>query len=150
MGWPRRRLLLAVGAVAAVLAGGVTVAVLAGREPAAPEPAAAVVHTGAEPAEQPNVAAVTRLLTGLPAAFAAGRKDGLTAAAAAQFADVRKALPAGSTVAVHADTWRRAGTIGSVGVTVTAPRSPPQSFVVLVTQEPSGWKVSGTQAAPSG
>lgn len=138
-----------IGGVAAVVAlGGVGVA-LSLRHPAPPAaPPRAVLHTGAEPDEQPNVVAVTRLLTGLPAAFAAGRKDGLAKAAATRFADVRTALPPGSTVDVHADTWRRAGTVGTVGVTITAPRSAPQAFIVVLSQEPSGWKVVSTQAAP--
>jgi hypothetical protein len=147
MAWSRRHALIGGVAVAVVL-GGVGVAVAARHSGPPPEPARAVVHTGAEAAEQPNVAAVSRLLTGLPAAFAAGRRDGLTAAAAKRFADVRKALPPGSTVAVHPDTWRRAGTVGTVAVTITAPRSAPQAFIVVLSQEPAGWKVVSTQAAP--
>jgi hypothetical protein len=147
MAWSRRRALIG-GVAAAVVLGGVGVAVVARRSAPPPAPVRQVLHTGAEAAEQQNVAAVTRLLTGLPAAFAAGRRDGLTATAAEQFADVRKALPPGSTVRVHPDTWRRAGTVGTVAVTITAPRSAPQAFIVVLSQEPTGWKVVSTQAAP--
>ncbi len=148
MGWSRRAI---VGGAVAVVLGGVIVAVVAhnsGTDEPAP-PARAVLHTGTEASEQSNVDAVTKLLAGLPAAFAAGRKDGLAASAAGRFDDVRKALPPGSTVAVHPDTWRRAGTTGTVGVTITAPKSGPQTFIVVLTQEPSGWKVISTQAAAS-
>jgi hypothetical protein len=147
MAWSRQHALVGVAAVLVVL-GGVGVAVAARRSGPPPAPSQPVVHTGAEAAEQPNVAAVTRLLTGLPAAFAAGRKDGLTAAAATRFVDVRKALPPGSTVVVHPDTWRRAGAVGTVAVTITAPPSGPQAFVVVLAEEPAGWKVVSTQLAP--
>jgi hypothetical protein len=147
MAWSRRHVLI--GVAVAVVLGGVGVALVArGSQPSPPAQQRAVVHTGAEAAEQPNVAAVTRLLTGLPAAFAAGRKDGLSASAAKHFADVRKALPPGSTVEIHPDTWRRAETVGTVAVTITAPRSAPQAFIVVLSQEAAGWKVVSTQAAP--
>jgi hypothetical protein len=136
-------------AVALLVGGGVAVALVsrhsAPTQPA--DPVVAVVHTGADPGERANVAAVTRLLTGLPAAFAAGRTDGLTAAAATRFADVRAALPAGSRVAVHPETWRRSGQIGSIAVTVAAPHAAAQSFVVVLDLQPGGWKVASTQAA---
>jgi hypothetical protein len=147
---PRRRTLLAGAAAVAVLVGGGIAVALVSRHsaPSRPaEPVVAVVHTGADPGERPNIAAVTRLLTGLPAAFAAGRTDGLTASAVTQFGNVRAALPAGSRVAVHADTWRRSGTLGSVAVTVTAPHATAQSFVVVLARQPDGWKVASTQAA---
>lgn len=147
MAWSRRHALVGVAAVAVVL-GGVGVALSARHSSPPPAAPAPVVHTGAEAAEQPNVTAVTRLLTGLPAAFAAGRKDGLTVDAATRFADVRKALPPHSRVDVHPDTWRRAGTVGTVAVTITVPRSAPQAFVVVLSQEAGGWKVVSTQAAP--
>jgi dienelactone hydrolase len=110
MSWWRRPAVLA-GLVVAVVLGGVIVFLVA-RHSGGAQPAAArtgpVIHTGAEPAEQPNVTAVGTLLRGLPAAFAAGRRDGLTAAAAKNFANVRTALPPGATVAVHPDTSRPA------------------------------------------
>ena len=149
MSWWRRPAVLA-GLVVAVVLGGVIVFLVA-RHSGGAQPAAArtgpVIHTGAEPAEQPNVTAVGTLLRGLPAAFAAGRRDGLTAAAAKNFANVRTALPPGATVAVHPDTWRHAGTLGSIAVTITAPRTPPASYVVVLTQEPTGWKLASTQRA---
>lgn len=146
----RRTLLAGAAAVAVIVGGGVAVALVSRHSaPAAPapDPVVAVVHTAADPGERPNVAAVTRLLTGLPAAFAAGRTDGLTAAAVTQFGNVRAALPAGSRVAVHAATWRRAGTLGSIAVTVTTPHAAVQSFVVVLNRQPDGWKVASTQAA---
>jgi hypothetical protein len=148
MSWWRRPAVLA-GLVVAVILGGVVVFVVArhsGDQPAA-APNGPVVHTAAEAAERPNVTAVSTLLTGLPAAFAAGRKDGLTAAAAKQFADLRTALPAGAAVAVHPETWRRAGTLGSIAVTITAPKTPAASYVAVLTQEPTGWKLASTQRA---
>jgi hypothetical protein len=147
MAWSRQHALIGVAAVMVVL-GGVGVAVAARHSAPPSAPAQPVVHTGAEAAEQPNVTAVAQLLSGLPAAFAAGRKDGLTAGAATRFADVRKALPPGSTVDIHPDTWRRAGGVGTVAVTITAPRSAPQAFIVVLSQEPGGWKVVSTQVAP--
>ncbi|MEN3358367.1 MAG: hypothetical protein V7637_2349 [Mycobacteriales bacterium] len=146
MGWSRRAI---VGGAVAVVLGGVVVAVVAHNSgPDAPAaPARAVLHTGTDAAEQSNVDAVTKLLTGLPAAFAAGHRDGLAPSSAGKFADVRKALPPGSKVDVHPETWRRAGTTGTIGVTITVPKSPPQSFIVVLTQEASGWKVISTQAA---
>jgi ABC-type sulfate transport system permease component len=150
MSWWRRPAVLA-GLIIAVILGGVVVFVVA-RHSGADQPATAaqdgpVVHTAAEAAEGPNLSAVSALLTGLPTAFAAGRKDGLTAAAAKQFADLRTALPPGATVAVHTDTWRRAGTLGSIAVTITAPKTPAASYVAVLTQEPTGWKLASTQRA---
>jgi hypothetical protein len=148
MSWWRRPAVLA-GLAVAVVIGGVIVFVVArhsGADPA-PPPTGPVVHTAAEAAEQPNVTAVSTLLTGLPAAFAAGRRDGLTAAAAKNFANVRTALPPGAAVSVHPETWRHAGTLGSIAVTITAPKTPPAAYVVVLTQEPSGWKLASTQRA---
>ena len=146
MGWSRRAI---VGGAVAVVLGGVVVAVVAHNSgsPAPAPPVRPVLHVGTEATEQSNVDAVTKLLTGLPAAFAAGRKDGLAASSANKFDNVRNALPPGSKVDVHPETWRRAGTTGTVGVTITAPKSAPQSFIVVLTQEASGWKVISTQAA---
>jgi hypothetical protein len=147
MSWWRRPAVLA-GLVIAVILGGVIVFVVArhsGDQPPAGQ--APVIHTGAEPAEQPDVTAVTTLLQGLPAAFAAGRRDGLTAAAAKNFANVRTALPPGARVAVHPETWRHAGTLGTIAVTITAPKTPPAAYVVVLTREATGWKLASTQRA---
>jgi hypothetical protein len=150
MSWWRRPAVLA-GLVVAVILGGVIVFVVARHSRGGDQPTAQqtgpVIHTGAEPAERPNVTAVSTLLTGLPAAFAAGRRDGLTAAAAKNFANVRTALPPGATVAVHPETWRHAGALGSIAVTITAPKTAPASYVVVLTQEPTGWKLASTQRA---
>jgi hypothetical protein len=137
---------IAIGAIAVVL-GGVVVALVAHHSSPPKPPARAVLQTGEQRAEQANIEAVTKLLTGLPAAFAAGRKDVLAKSATGSYGDVRKALPPGATVRVHPETWRRAGTTGTMGVTITAPKAGPQNFIVVLTQEPSGWKVISTQAA---
>jgi hypothetical protein len=102
------------------------------------------VHTGDEPGEAANVAAVTRLLTGLPEAFAAGRRDGLTSAAASRTTDLGKALPAGTALSVDARSWRRTGAVGSIKVRVTTPGAAAQFLRVVVLLDNGDWRVSQT------
>jgi hypothetical protein len=140
---PAPRVLLGVGAATflAVAAGAIVVTSGQGHEPHA----ASVIHAVGDAAEQQNVAAVSRLLTGLPAALAAGRTDALTPTAAARFRDVQAALPAGSAVSARPETWRHTGQVGSLEVTVHRPTvTQPASFVVVLMLEPDGWKVAAT------
>jgi hypothetical protein len=146
MGPSARRVLVSVGVAAAVVAGVAVVTLRAGHahKPAAPS----AVHPAIGTADRSNVLAVTKVLTGLPAAFAAGRTDVLTPTAAVRFRDVRAALPADSTVTVLPQTWRRTGRIGSLEVTVRRrPGQATTTFMVVLVHEPNGWKVSSTYPA---
>jgi hypothetical protein len=114
------------------------------RSAAGPTQNAYGVHTGDEPGEATNVAAVTRLLTGLPEAFAAGRRDGLTSAAATRMTDLGKALPPGTSLSVDARSWRRTGAVASIKVRVTTPGAAAQQLLVVVILDNGDWRVSQT------
>ena len=101
-----------------------------------------VVRKGCEPSEKTNVTQVTKLLEELPAELHAGRTDSLTVEA--RQLDFKKALPAGSTVLVYPDTWRRTGAVGSMTVKIKQFGLLPKSkkFTVVVFNEGGIWKVS--------
>jgi len=148
MGQSARRVLLSV-VVAAALAVGVAAVTLRAGHAHKPE-AQSVGPAASGTAERTNILAVTKVLTGLPTAFAAGRIDALTPTAAERFRNVRAALPAGSTVTVASQTWRRTGQIGSLEVTVHRPRAQaPATFLVVLVHEPGGWKVASTYPVSS-
>lgn len=115
-----------------------------GRPESASTPRTVVVRTTADPAEADSVAAVTRLVAGLPAQFAAGDPSGLSEGARERFTDLRAALPADTALAVDASSWRRTGAVASVTVTATRPAQPPVQFSLIVIWEAGSWKVSTT------
>jgi len=150
-----RLLLLAVALVAlGVTAVVVVVLARADRGAVAAQPGAAAtqpspsatgglqVHTGGEAGERGAVEEVARLLTGLPAAIAAGQTSWLADDSPVRSVDVHTLLPAGSTVTVDGASWRRTGAVASVDA-VVAGTEKPRVRVVLVRQ-PEGWRVSET------
>ncbi|MCI4061290.1 hypothetical protein MRQ36_01345 [Micromonospora sp. R77] len=106
-----------------------------------------VVLTTADPGEAERLTAVTRVVEGLPAQFAAADTSALAAGSRDQFGDVRKALPAGTTLAVDGASWRRTGSVASVLVTATPPGAKGTRFRLVVIQEEGAWRVLSTTAA---
>ncbi|GAA0810997.1 hypothetical protein [Spirilliplanes yamanashiensis] len=111
--------------------------------PAAPADAV-VVRTTADPGEPERLAAVTALVAQLPAQFAAADTSALTASAREQFGDVRRALPAGTTLAVDPASWHRTGAVASITVTATRPGQPGVRFRLVTVQEGGAWRVLST------
>lgn len=107
--------------------------------------AAAVVIRSDTPQEQSNITEVTTLLTALPSQLAAGDTSalmpGVDAVSAGQ---ARAALPAGSSLTINPQTWRRTGAVASVSVGVHPAVGPAQPYIAVLIQTPSGWKLSET------
>jgi hypothetical protein len=136
--------------VALVVAGGVG-AFFWSRGDGADKPAQAageiVVRTPADAGEVERLAAATKVVEGLPAQFAAADTSALAAESREQFGDVRKALPAGTNLAVDQESWRRTGSVASLLVTATPPGGQATRFRLVVIQEEGAWRVLSTTAA---
>jgi hypothetical protein len=152
-----RRQWLSIAAAVVVLAATTAVVVLINRRhetgTAAPTPSASAapaaqptgdftVHNGSEPGERAAVDEVDRLLTGLPAAVAAGQPGWLAADSPARPADIRTVLPPGASVSVDTQSWRRTGAVASIDAVVKT--SSPQRVRVMLVREPDAWRVSET------
>jgi hypothetical protein len=101
-----------------------------------------VVHSGSEPGERSAVDEVDHLLTGLPAAAAAGESGWLASDSPARPAEIRTVLPQGATVNVDRQTWRRTGAVASIDAVVKT--SSQQRVRVVVVREPDAWRISET------
>ncbi|MFI6266645.1 hypothetical protein [Micromonospora sp. NPDC051006] len=118
-----------------------------GAEKSAQATGEVVVRTTADPGEAERLTAVTRVVEGLPAQFAAADTSALAAGSRDQFGDVRKALPVGTTLAVDAASWRRTGSVASVLVTATRSGGESTRFRLVVIREEGAWRVLSTTAA---
>ncbi|MEH0820476.1 MULTISPECIES: hypothetical protein [unclassified Micromonospora] len=118
-----------------------------GAEKSAQATGEVVVRTTADPGEAERLTAVTKVVEGLPAQFAAANTSALAAESRDQFGDVRKALPAGTTLTVNAASWRRTGSVASVLVTATQAGGEATRFRLVVIYEEGAWRVLSTTAA---
>lgn len=109
-----------------------------------------IVRTNADPGEAGIVLAVTEVVQHLPASLARGETGLLSAQVRAQGANLRAALPAGTSLTLDPATWRRTGAVGSATVTATVPQRQPVRFLVVLLVEGGSWKVSGTYQADAG
>jgi hypothetical protein len=110
-----------------------------------PQQSAPVAGPSSAPDQQARQDAVT-LISGLPAAFAAGDTAKLSTGLRAEGLDLTKALPAGTTVEPDENSWRRSGDLASMDAVATAPGEPARSFSIVMILEDGTWRISGTYA----
>lgn len=149
----RRVLLVAAAAVGVLAVGGMLgVWLLGGQPQPASELLAArevTVRSIDDPGEAEHATAVAAAVARLPEAFGRGDTSGLSASAKAEFGDVSTALLKGSVLTVHQASWRRTGSVASAVATLAVSGRPPSTFLVVMTFEDGGWKLSSTVEVPT-
>jgi hypothetical protein len=104
----------------------------------------ASVTPGLAGRDQADIAAVVRLLTGLPARAAAGDTSDLAPSLRVTPAAVRKLIPPGSVIRPDSRTWRRTGAVASITLVLRRPGRGKVEYVAVMFRERDGWKLAQT------